>query len=323
MSGLSARHSPVLVTGASGFVGACLVRRLLEEGFEVHVLLRAEARCWRLVDIMPRLHAHCANVLDAVEVADVLHTVRPQTVYHLATFGAYESQADARRILETNILGTYNLLEASVAAGVRLFVSTGSSSEYGFKSEPMAESDRLEPNSFYAVAKAAQTHLCSLLAQRREMAVVALRLFSVFGPWEEPSRLFPTLLRRALADQPLEMTSPDTARDFVYVDDIVDALLALERLELLSGEVLNLGSGKQTTLGELVDTVRTVLGSRSEVRWGAMPARHWDAHCWVANMDKTAERLGWRPRVALPEAIGRMARWIKAQGELNATPATH
>jgi dolichol-phosphate mannosyltransferase len=124
-----------------------------------------------------------------------------------------------------------------------------------------------------------------------------------------------------MAGLPLEMTSPDTARDFVYVDDVVEAMLSLPQLMQLSGETLNLGSGRQTTLGSLVETVLATLGSSSEVRWGAMPARHWDAHCWVANADKTHERLGWSPRVELPEAIERMARWIEARGDWYAAPA--
>src|ERR671938_597453 len=101
------------------------------------------------------------------------------------------------------------------------------------------------------------------------MAVVVFRLFSVYGPWEEPTRLVPTMIRRARAGLPLEMVSPRTARDFVYVDDVLDALAGFGRLEGLSGEVINLGSGAQSTLAEVVELVREIVSSRSEVRWGA------------------------------------------------------
>src|SRR6185503_9394768 len=103
----------------------------------------------------------------------------------------------------TDVIGTLNLLEASEAAGVLLFVNAGSSSEYGYRTDPMRETDRVEPASVYAVAKAAQTHLANLFGRRGAMAVVTFRLFSVFGPWEDPARLFPTLLRRAKAGAPL------------------------------------------------------------------------------------------------------------------------
>ena len=300
---------PVLVTGGSGFVGACAVRELVRRGQDVHVLLRDPARAWRLTDILDRLTIHVGDLGDA-------HSVRrafagsPSVVLHLATHGAYENQADARTILDTNIVGTLHLLEAAVDNDVKLFVQTGSSSEYGFRSEPMAETDRLEPNSVYAVAKSAQTHLGQLWWRRTRMPIVTLRLFSVYGPWEEPTRLIPTLLDRARRNLPLRMVSPDTVRDFVYVDDILDALLDFECLSGLGGETLNLGSGVETTMRELVETVTRLVGSRSEVRWNAFPARQWDATRWCADPRKAIERLGWSPRHSLRAGLAKTAAWL-------------
>src|SRR5205807_2299476 len=116
---------------------------------------------WRLADVLHRLVVHRADLTDASQTRNVFADACPAAVLHLAAYGAYESQADARLILQTNILGTFNLLDASAAAGVKVFINTGSSSEYGFKSQPMREDDRLEPNSYYAIAKAAQSHLCA------------------------------------------------------------------------------------------------------------------------------------------------------------------
>jgi nucleoside-diphosphate-sugar epimerase len=310
----SAGFDPVLVTGGSGFVGACAVHELLGRGHEVHVLLRPQSDPWRLRAVLGRLRVHGGDATDAAAVRAVVQGVRPRAVLHLATHGAYERQADARAILRTNILGTYNLLEASAEAGVAAFVNTGSSSEYGFKAEPMRETDRLEPNSFYAVGKAAQTHLCRLLATCSAMGVAVFRLFSVYGPWEEPSRLMPTLIRRARAGLPLEMVSPRTVRDFVYVADVLDALLNLSAVARLRGEVINLGSGVETSLQEVVNTVLDLLDSRSEVRWGALAARQWDSTRWAADAAKAKALLGWEPRHTLRWGLARMAEWMAATG---------
>jgi nucleoside-diphosphate-sugar epimerase len=306
--------NPVLVTGASGFIGACVVRELIARGNEVHVLLRANSQSWRLDDVRSQITTHKADLVDAESTRAVVHEVQPRAVLHLAAHGAYESQSDARAILRTNILGAYNLLEASAEAGVRAFVSTGSSSEYGFKSDPMNESDRLDPNSFYAIAKAAQSHLCSLMASKSDMSVVTFRLFSIYGPWEEPSRLVPTIIARALQGLPLEMVAPETARDFVYVDDVVEALLDLPKLEAMHGEVINLGSGRQTTLREFVETVKELLGSTSPVCWGAMRGRHWDSSRWIADADKARRLIGWKPRYTLRSGLAKMAGWMKQRG---------
>lgn len=309
---------PVLVTGGSGFVGACVVHELLQRSHEVHVLLREQSRPWRLEGVLDRLTVHRADLMDAKATQSILKAVRPGIVLHLAAYGAYESQADARLILQTNILGVHNLLEASAETGVKVFVSTGSSSEYGFKSEPMREADRLEPNSFYAVAKAAQSQLCSLVARRcPQMAIATFRLFSAYGPWEEPTRLMPTVLRRARMGLPLEMVGPDTARDFVFVDDVVDALLDFPTISRLHGEVINLGTGVETTLREVVNFVLEITGSRSEVRWGAMKARHWDTNRWSADTALARRLIGWAPRHTLRQGLAKMAAWMESRERQN------
>jgi nucleoside-diphosphate-sugar epimerase len=306
---------PVLVTGGAGFVGACVVRALVERGHDVHVMLRDPSRAWRLADILSRLRVHEADLIDAEQTRAVLLKSRPTAVLHLATHGAYESQADARAILQTNILGTYNLLEASAAARVRVIVNTGSSSEYGYQVVPMRETSRLEPNSFYAVAKACQSHLCAFAAKKWQLGIANLRLFSVYGPWEAPTRLMPTLIRRARAGLPLEMVAPNVARDYVYVDDVVEALLDFARLARLPGEVINLGSGVEASLAEVVTVVTELLGSSSEVRWGAMPARHWDTTRWSADPRKAAQLLKWHPRHTLRDGVAKLASWMQARGD--------
>lgn len=305
----------VLVTGGGGFIGACIARRLLARGADVHVLLRRETIPWRLQDVLDRVTVHRVDLLDAEGVRDAVGRIAPAAVFHMATHGAYEVQSDARRIVETNVVGSYNILEASAAAAVAVFVNAGTSSEYGLKREPMRETERLEPNSVYAVAKAAQTHLATLMARRGPTAVVTFRLFSVYGPWEEPTRLMPTLIRRARAGLPLEMAAPETARDFVYVDDVLDALLDIDRLPATTGEVINLGTGVQSTLRDVVAAVQAAVGDRSEVRWAGMPPRRWDTDRWQADVSKARTLLGWSAKHTLKQGVARMAAWMATDGK--------
>src|SRR5262249_15435694 len=153
------------------------------------------------------------------------------------------------------------------------------------------------------------------LATRSAMGVAVFRLFSVYGPWEEPSRLMPTLIRRARIGLPLQMVSPRTVRDFVYVADVLDALLNLSAVARLRGEVINLGSRVETSLQEVVNTVLDLLDSRSEVRWGALAARQWDSTRWAADAAKAKALLGWEPRHTLRRGLARMAEWMAATGD--------
>src|SRR5689334_21363314 len=157
----------VIVTGATGFVGANLSRRLLRDGHDIHLLVRQGYAPWRVADICNVVQLHEVDLADRSVLSRVLATIRPDWIFHLAAYGAYSSQTDLYRIVETNFLGTINLVEACLPGGFDAFVNTGSSSEYGFKDHAPPEHDWLEPNSHYAVAKASATLFCRYTAQSK------------------------------------------------------------------------------------------------------------------------------------------------------------
>jgi nucleoside-diphosphate-sugar epimerase len=305
-----------LVTGAAGFVGANLSRVLVASGETVHVLLRPGTRRWRVEEIEDRLNVHVADLTDGDAIDRLVDEVRPTVVYHLATHGAYHQQGDAERILRTNVLGLWNLLRACHRVGFELFVNTGSSSEYGRKRFAMREADMLDPDSFYAVAKSAQSLLCHHLGRESGAPIVTLRLFSVYGPYEEPGRLIPTLLMAAIHDKPIDMVSPATARDFVYVDDVVRTYLEIEKLKKLPGEILNLGSGVQSSLADVVAGVQELVEKPLHVHWGCEPPRPWDTDVWVADVSKVRRLIGFRPRVSLQEGLQRSLAWVREHESL-------
>ena len=164
----------------------------------------------------------------------------------------------------------------------------------------MRESDLLEPNSYYAVAKCAQTLLCQHVARTEKRPITTLRLFSAYGPYEEPSRLVPTLIQRCLAGQDLSLVPPETARDFVYVDDVVDAYLCTGALAKLRGEIVNVGTGVQSTIRDLVEAIVDHTGARVEIRWGAMQAPHHGPHRQDAARGLRAVAGGGPRRPLLP-----------------------
>ena len=181
------------------------------------------------------------------------------------------------------MLGTSNLLEACLRHSFEVFVNTGSSSEYGLKDHAPTEDESIDPNSTYAVSKAAATMLCRLAAVRTGANVCTLRLYSTYGPWEEPKRLVPALAVEGLRGRLPPLVDPTIARDFVWVGDVVDAYLAAGRVTHAEpGAVYNIGTGVQTTLADAVEATRTVLGLGVLPAWGSMPARSWDTNCWVA-----------------------------------------
>jgi UDP-glucose 4-epimerase len=306
-----------LVTGAAGFVGAGLVRRLLSDGHQVDLLLRAESDTWRINDVRADCAVHRADLADAEMVRAAVAVAQPDWVFHLAAHGAYSWQSDAELIFKSTVLGTLNLAQACVARGFDAFVHAGSSSEYGHKDHPPTEQEAPEPNSEYAVAKVTGTLLCRHLAARHGLRMATLRLYSVYGPWEDPGRLMPTLATRAMRGELPPLVDPDTARDFVYLDDVCDAfVLAAETPVAGSDGIYNVGSGKQTTLGDLVEVVRSSLEVSVEPHWGSYEPRAWDTSCWVSDPSKIARELGWHSRVGLDEGLRGLSSWLMEHPEL-------
>lgn len=300
-----------LITGASGFIGAVLLRRLLKNDANVHLILRKESHTWRINDLLSKVKVHESDLSNLEELTQIVKEVKPDIIYHLATNGAYSYQKDADGIIKTNILGTWNLLQACNQVEYELFVNTGSSSEYGFKKFAMRETDIVEPASYYAVTKCAQTLLCSHIAKQENKPIVTIRPFSVYGPYEEPKRFFPTLMKALLLKEEMNLVSPETARDQIYVEDMVDAYLKIDELKKNPGEYFNIGTGIQSTIKDVVETAIKVTGENTDFKWGSMENRNWDTSNWVADISKARQLLNWTPKTNLETGIKLTWDWFK------------
>lgn len=307
----------VLVTGASGFVGANLARRLLDEGHEVHLLLRSGYQSWRVGDLGGHTHNHEVALTDKVQLDRIVGEIHPEWVFHLAVYGAYSEQRDWRQMVQANVVSTGNLLDACMQTGFDAFINTGSSSEYGFKNTAPKEDDFLEPNSHYAVTKAAATLHCAFMARAHDLPLATLRLYSAYGPFEDPKRLIPALLIKGLEGRFPPLVSADIARDYVYVGDVCDAYIrAASAADRFRGEIFNVATGVQVRLGEIVDIVRTLLEIQAQPQWGTMPAREWDTSIWVGDSVKILREVKWSPVHSLKSGLEEFIAWLRKNPEL-------
>ncbi len=307
----------VLITGGTGFVGANLVRQLVKDGHRVHLFVRPGYQDWRLREVLPDLQLHTLDLLDHQTLRREVGIIKPEWIFHLAAYGAYSWQDGLGQAIETNFLATVRLVEACRATAFEVFINTGSSSEYGLKSHPASEDDLLEPNSYYALTKASASMFCRYTAQRFNLPIYTLRLYSVFGPYEEPGRLIPKLIVKGLQGQLPALADPDIARDFIFADDVTRAYLWLANAPGTPepGQVYNVGSGRQTTLRELVETTREIFQIDSEPVWGSMQNRAWDTNIWVANNAKL-RAAGWSPENDFRTGYLKTIDWFKQHGAL-------
>lgn len=300
----------VAVTGGTGFVGANLVRRLLVEGHEVHLLVRPGHHTWRLDGVLDDVRRRVVDLGARDDLAALVRVMSPDWVFHLAAHGAYPWQTDPVAIRDTNVVGTDNLVNACTAAGVGSFVHTGSSSEYGARDHAPAEVEAADPGSYYGLTKTWATQASRLAG------FTTLRLYSVYGPWEDPRRFIPMLVQHGFEGRLPPLAHADTARDFVHVDDVVGALLlaasAMAPEPGRPGPVYNVGTGVQTTLREAVTVAQEVLAIGAQPAWDTLAARPWDTVVWVADPRRIGEELGWRPSLTFEEGFRRTVDWHRA-----------
>ncbi|MBI5510389.1 MAG: NAD-dependent epimerase/dehydratase family protein [Deltaproteobacteria bacterium] len=306
--------SPVLITGATGFIGAHLAGALVDAGASVVALARPGSARRRLQLLGKAVTIVEADVGDAAAVRAVLTRAKPQLLFHLAARGVRPAERDRAEMLRINVLGTETIVEEAARCGVERLVLCGGSSEYGHVDAPMRESLRPAPVTAYGASKAAATLLACQAARDLSLALVVLRPFTVYGPLEPGHRLIPTAIRAALGHLPLPLTGPGLRHDYVYVADVVEAFVAAGGRSLPAGEIINVGTGVESTNEEVVAEIERQTGARIDVQLGAYAAHPSDHGRWVADTTKARALLGVTPRYPLARGIAAMAAFARAHG---------
>ncbi len=313
-------NKKILVTGATGFIGANLVRALIARGDEVHVIARKESSgMWRLSDIFLKIIIHDVDLSNAIATKSLVDQVQPEQVFHLAHYGGNRGQNDESLVRKVIIDGSASVFEAcALNPCVKSIVNAGSSSEYGSKIDIMSEDMTLEPNTGYGTAKAWVTLYGQHLAREKKVPITTLRFFSVYGPYEARTRLIPAATLAFLNDNALALSNPETTRDFIHVDDVVSAMLLVSEKQII-GEVFNIGSGVETTLKEMVNVLQEQTGSEKKLEWGNLESRSFDGIRWQANLEHTKRVLGWHPSISLVEGARKTVEWIRDNKHLYAS----
>jgi UDP-glucose 4-epimerase len=292
----------VLITGGAGFIGSHLAQALRQRA-AVGILdnLRTGNRRSLVgcsVDFVK------ASVLDTSALQNAMSGV--DVVFHLAAMvGVQESMDNPRGCIETNVIGTLNVLEAAAEAGVRRLVFASSAAIYGDDPHvPTSETAPPSPKSPYAMTKLDGEYLCEMFRREGRLKTATLRFFNVFGPGQDPASPYaaavPTFLRRAMCGE--EMTifgDGEQTRDFVYVKDIVSSLLFVAENSDLAG-AYNCGYGHQTTINEIANRVLAL--TQSESRLIHLPARPGDVRHSCASTERL-RACGWRPVSGLEEGL--------------------
>ncbi len=301
-----------LVTGAGGFVGANLCAMLVGWGHETHAVLRPAGGRWRMPAIPSPAALHEVELTDYDAVRDLVNRVRPDVIFNAAAGSAYAGHP-LRRIVTDDVVVAATLFDAVAGVDLRRFVHLGSSLEYRPCDRPHCEDDPRGPTSVRGASKGAATLLALQQATTGAVPIVVLRVFSVYGPWEDPRRLVPSAIRAALRGEELPLTPPGIRRDFVFVDDVAEACLGAATASGVVGEAINIGSGRQVANEEMVLEIERAVGRPVRVAVGEYAAHATDRSCWVADVSKARRLLGWEPRHDLRGGLKKTVEWGREQ----------
>jgi nucleoside-diphosphate-sugar epimerase len=287
-----------LVTGASGYVGSQLARRLVAEGWDVHVLLRPASKPDALAPVAQGVTVHRFGGATA-ELVEIVRAAAPDSVFHLAAaFLAQHRPEDVELLVQANLLFSTQLLEAMAVNGVRVLVNTGTAWQH-------FENRAYDPVNLYAATKQAFEAILAYYVNAHGFASATLALFDTYGPHDPRLKLVSALWRAAADGSTLSMSAGEQLLDLVYIDDVIDAYLATELVLRNTGGVqlrYGVSSGAPLRLKDLVSAFERATGLKVNVRWGERPYRPREVmRPWT---DFSAPP-GWRARTELDEGLRR------------------
>lgn len=295
-------------------MGSHLLRRLATSGAEVAALVRAEANLQRLGGHASGVRLMRGDLQKPCSFSRELNAFKPDYVFHLAAYGASYSQREMGPAVNINVLGMVNLLRALKKTTCQKIINIGSGLEYGSVEGEITEGLPPSPVCIYGSTKAAATLVAHQLARQYGMGIVTLRPFAVFGEGEDRTKFFCHVILSLLEGKDVALTGCEQYRDFCYVENIIDGIIAAAENELLQNEILNIASGRSHPLKHYVELIFKHCPGSSRPLYGAIPYRPDEIWQQRPSIDKIKSLLAWEPRVSLEEGINKTVNWYRERG---------
>jgi len=307
-----------LVTGAAGFIGSNIIRRLLKDHCEVRGLDNfSTGKRENLKDLNEQSNFQFVegNLINPEDIKKAIENI--DIVFHEAAIPSVQRSVDNPIIInDSNIKGTLNLLIAARAQKVKKIVYASSSSIYGLKEMlPKTENMPVEPISPYALSKYTGERYCQIFSRIYKLPTICLRYFNVFGPYQDPnseySAAIPKFINLMLQDKrPVIFGDGKQSRDFTYVENVVEANI-LAANSKVTGEIINIASGERITINEVVHILNKILDKR--IKPSYKEARLCEVKHSLADISKAREKLGYIPRFAFIEGLGKTVEWYQTR----------
>ncbi len=315
---MTTKNQKVLITGGAGFIGANLARKLISQsGFKVFIIEKNGVNLWRLEGILSSITINYTDIENLAELQKTIDDIKPDFVFHLATYGVYSAiQTDVRKMIDINIKGTLNLIDALKNCNVRCFIHTASCGEYKAKKSSLNENDPVDPSNAYHITKLTTELLLKKVVAQTKMSVINLRLFTAYGFYEDGQRLIPHIILNALDNKNVDLSSPNYVRDFIFIEDLTDAFLKIiKNKKRYQADTFNIGSGRQHNIESVVKTIEKLLGKKINAKYGKRKSYYEEPDFFQANNKKAKVEFNWKPTHSLESGIAKTINWFKENKE--------
>lgn len=296
------------VTGASGFIGSFVVEQLVASGVEVAILRRPETDLWRLGPAAGQVQGITGDLDQAASYREALVEFAPEVVLHLAWHGVANSLRNDRTQVERNLHATLSLVETAADAGARAWVGAGSQAEYGRHEGALDENALTRPTTLYGAAKLSACHLAGRMADLRGLRFAWLRVFSTFGPRDNPGWMIPSLIRALGRRERPALTEGEQRWDYLAVQDAAAAFQAVAASTSAEG-VFNLGSGSAPRLRDTIEFIRDCVDPTLPLGFGEVAYRPDQVMHLQAETGRLRAATGWVPGRSLEQALRETVRW--------------
>ncbi len=296
------------VTGASGFVGSHVVEQLLGAGAEVAILCRPDTNLWRLGELDRRVVHIQGDLANPGSYRDALREFGPEIVFHLAWHGVDNTLRNDLSQISANLQATLQLVDAAAEAGALAWIGAGSQAEYGPHMGRIGEDALTRPTTLYGASKLSACHLAGRVAALRGLRFAWLRLFSIFGPKDNPGWMIPRMVRALARGERPALTLGEQRWDYLGVQDAAAAFLAVASSPNAEG-IFNLGSGEAPRLRDTIEFIRDLIDPSLPLGFGEIPYRPDQVMVLQADIGRLQSEAGWSPRQSIRDGLRDTVDW--------------
>jgi len=311
----SIKNSRIFITGGGGFIGSHLARRCLSLGARVAVLVTSKKSCWRLLDVSKDIEIFEGSIIERDVLKKIVGEFQPHYVFHLAAILHRGLAFDIfNELYKVHVGGTSNLLSVLMGSdSLKRFIYTGTIEEYGSEEAPFRESQRELPVSPYSLTKAMATNLVEYAAREENFPAAVVRAPLVYGPAQDVGEfLIPNVILSCMKDKETLLPPGEQTRDFIFVEDLIRGITDIAVARGVNGEIINLGSGKETSFKEAVLLIhKLVKNEANTLKFGAVPYRKNEIMRSLLDINKAKRIINWSPKTSLEDGLRKTVLWYR------------